>query len=198
MVDDFYEDPDGVRGEALQMNYQKASYVPYPGVISEKRDRRYRATGRKIGSYINAQDKNLIGGIQAFGEFRITLANDHPSFFAHSHGLWTGLISLTPHWLENDMHSLFLQPRNVECNPLVKDHWTVTERISLRYNRLLLFDSRMYHSFSPGFGTDRETGRLTQNFDMIDLGKNASQQSVRSFIARYSKGIPAGMRPTRV
>ena len=44
------------------------------------------------------------------------------------------------------------------------DRWTLVEEIAIGFNRLVLFEPRCFHFIGHGFGHNKQTARLTQQF----------------------------------
>jgi len=52
--------------------------------------------------------------------------------------------------------------------------WEEFGHIAMRFNRCLVFDGSLFHSRTSGFGTTKETGRLTQSFffDVVEVPRS--------------------------
>jgi hypothetical protein len=180
VVDDFYDDPDDVRGRALALDFQRAEGANYPGVTA--------ATPDDIEPTMTAFAR-LLGGIDLRcrrneGAFRIATAAD----MATRHSIvhvdtpdFSAVIHLSPKsaegtyfyrhrelGLERVSEADNLRPevrQAIEDDTLDLDAWEVTHMIPTRYNRLVVFDGKYFHS-GPHLltGETLDEGRLTQNF----------------------------------
>jgi hypothetical protein len=53
----------------------------------------------------------------------------------------------------------------VEQDACDLDQWEVVESLACRYNRLIIFNTNHYHVAAAGFGEDPASAKLTQNFN---------------------------------
>ena len=52
----------------------------------------------------------------------------------------------------------------ISLEHLKLDEWEETDRVEYRYNRCLIIDPTYFHSQTRVYGSDLQTGRMTQNF----------------------------------
>jgi len=180
VVDDFYDDPDDVRARALQLTYHRPEDVNYAGVVA--------ATSDDIEPVMTAF-ATLLGGIDIKcrrdeGAFRITTEADMadrrslvhvdtPDFSAvvhlsseHTEGTYfyrhkaLGLERVSP---EDNLRPEVREA--IERDTLDLNAWDQLHMIPMKYNRLLLFDGKYFHSGAHRLtGHTLEQGRMTQNF----------------------------------
>lgn len=173
IVDNFYDDVDSIRNFALQQefsvrgNFPGFRTKPYEGVEHTKLKRRMEEiVGKRItfwpGLYNTA--------------FQLTTKKD--STWIHHDGVTTmaGIIYLTPN-APVDAGTSFYQHKSgchthsdsepVNYNEVETPfkEWKETDRVANYYNRLVVYNSRRYHSSSiAGFGNSLKNGRLFQTF----------------------------------
>lgn len=180
VVDDFYDDPDDVRDRALQLSYRRPEDVYYPGVVA--------ATPDDIEQAMTAFSR-LLGGIDIKcrrdeGAFRITTEADMatrrslvhvdtPDFSAiiHLSKLEKGGTYFYRHKAlglervsEEDNRRLEVRAA-IERDTLNLGAWEQVHMIPMKYNRLLVFDGKYFHSGPARLtGHTLAEGRITQNF----------------------------------
>jgi hypothetical protein len=180
VVDDFYDNPDDVRERALRLNYRRPDGVNYPGVTADTPDD-IEPTMARFSA--------LLGGIDIKcqrnqGAFRITTAADMatrtsmihcdtPDFSAivhlsknHTEGTYfyrhkaLGLDRVSP-----EDNARLVVRQTIEADTLNLDAWETLYMIPMKYNRLLIFDGKYFHSGAHRLtGASLAEGRLTQNF----------------------------------
>ena len=180
VVDDFYDHPDEVRERALKLTYRRPKGVNYPGVVASMEDD-IRPTIKRFST--------LLGGIDIKcrrdeGAFRITTEADMtartslvhvdtPDFSAIVHlskGNEEGTYFYRHKALDLDRASQDdkLGPvvrRAIEADTLNLDAWERLYSIPMKYNRLLIFDGKYFHSGALRLtGANLAEGRMTQNF----------------------------------
>jgi len=180
VVDDFYDNPDEIRERALRLPYHRPKNVNYAGVVA--------ATEDDIRPTIECFSR-LLGGVNIKcrrdeGAFRITTEADMarrtsmvhvdtPDFSALVHlskgdGEGTHFyrhkaLGLERVSAEDNVRPLVRQA--IEADTLNLDAWDVLYSIPMKYNRLLIFDGKYFHSGAQRLtGATLEEGRLTQNF----------------------------------
>jgi hypothetical protein len=180
VVDDFYDDPDEIRARALRLKYKRPEGVNYPGVVASTPDDIEPAM---------ASFSRLLGGIDIKcrrdqGAFRITTAADTarrtsmvhvdtPDFSAIVH-LSKGQGEGTYFYRHKALDLERVSPednerpavrRAIETDTLNLAAWEVIHMIPMKYNRLLIFDGKYFHSGAHRLtGATRAEGRMTQNF----------------------------------
>jgi hypothetical protein len=173
VIDNFYENPLEVRQFALKQNYHSDYY--YPG-------------NRSTFSFTNDEMKNKIeqiikpfgGNIISFPINNTSCDNGHFQYstlkdktWIHNDELntnWGGIIYLTPDAPVSSGTSIFRHKESNLChlekmkNSNDYSKWEIVDNIGNVFNRLLLFDSQLYHASSEYFGTDINNSRLFQVF----------------------------------
>jgi hypothetical protein len=180
VVDDFYDDPDAVRAQALGLSYRRPSGVNYPGLVAASPD---------DISPTMARMSKLLGGIdikyqRSQGAFRVTTESDMaartsivhvdtPDFSAIVH-LSKGTAEGTHFYRHKglDLERVSAEDnaraevrRAIEEDSLNLAAWEHLFTIPMKYNRLLIFDGKYFHSGAQRLtGASLAEGRLTQNF----------------------------------
>jgi hypothetical protein len=180
VVDDFYDDPDAVRERALGLEYARPDGVNYPGVVANTPD--------DVGPTMRRFSK-LLGGIDikykpGEGAFRITteadLAGrtsmvhvDTPDFSALVHlsrGAAEGTYFYRHRRLGIERVSAEDNQRKevrdaIHADTLDLSAWELIHSVPMKYNRLLIFDGKYFHSGAQRLtGAALAEGRMTQNF----------------------------------
>jgi hypothetical protein len=180
VIDDFYEDPDAVREMALGLDYSYPAGVNYPG--------RTAATPQDIRPIVE-RFSDLLGGRALKcrsddGNFRVTTQDDMSRRSSLVH-VDTPEYSVVIHLSRDDREgTYFYRHRGLALervslednrNPAVRETierdtldlaaWEEMYRIPMRYNRMLLFDGKYFHSGAQTLaGGSIAEGRLTQHF----------------------------------
>lgn len=193
IVDGFYKNPHHVRDRALSMRYGKNPNIPYPGLISEgclpdrmkTLDRIVRLMG---GGGIDRDSLSRNQGIHFCGEFRAIRKRDELPFYVHAHRRqYSALVYLNlPHQCVGG--TSFYRHKKTGAETLLMERgkktvlnekaaripmtdatdpekWQETTRVPMVFNRLIIFNGQIFHSWSAGFGGRIQNARLTQNFD---------------------------------
>ena len=180
VIDDFYDDPDAIRKQALRLTYRRPEGVNYPGVVSPP--------AADIVPVIE-RFSMLLGGIDIKcrrdqGEFRITTAADTatrksivhidtPDFSAIVHlskertegTYFYRNKALNLDWVSPDDNMRPEVRGVIEADTLNLDAWEIIHTIPMKYNRLLIFDGKYFHSGAHRLtGNSLAEGRMTQNF----------------------------------
>ena len=180
VVDDFYDDPDAVRARALALPYSRPSGVNYPGLTAMTPD--------PIEPIMRTFSR-LLGDIDITcrrdeGAFRITTAADMdtrtslvhvdtPDFSAIIHlsegpGEGTHFYRHRKLGIErvSEEDNARAEVRAlIEADTLDQSAWEPVHTIPMKYNRLVIFDGKYFHSGARRLtGSDLTSGRLTQNF----------------------------------
>jgi len=182
VIDDFYENPDEVREQALKMHFFKAGHGNYPGV---RTDPVSEHDSEIIKNYI--QDHILKQEIiywprEANSSFQYTVETDK-SWIHHDATTWAAVCYLTPNpekeagtaifrhkesgvsWYNPVDDSTEFNFSKGLANPMDNDLWETITEVSNVYNRMVIYRGNLYHSsMKPGFGTCVKTGRLFQTF----------------------------------
>ena len=178
--DDFYENGHAIRKIALELDYQYVEGVNYPGRVA--------LTTQDIRPIVERLSDHL-GGIavrcrQDDGYFRITTQEDasRQVSLVHIDSLdYSAVIYLsvddtegTSFYRHRGLDMSLVPPREhldpkvltaIEQDTLDLDAWEEIYNVPARFNRLLLFDSRYFHSGAKTLtGRSIADGRLTQHF----------------------------------
>jgi len=182
IIDDFYENPDQVREQALKMRYFKAGHGNYPGVRTDPvSPHDSEVTKNYIQNHI-LKEQITWWPSEANTAFQYTIETD-TSWIHHDATTWAAVCYLTPnaekeagtaifrhketgtHWWNPDDDSTDFNQSKGLGNPMNNDLWETITEVSNVYNRLVLYRGNMYHSsMKPGFGDCLENGRLFQTF----------------------------------
>lgn len=180
VVDDFYDDPDDVRDRALQLRYYRPEGVNHPGVVA--------ATPDDLEPIMSAFS-TLLGGLDLKcrrdeGAFRITTQADmalRRSIVHVDSPDFSAVVHLSKHDAEGTYFyrhkALGLERVSardnrrpdvraaIERDTLDLDAWEQIHMIPMKYNRLLIFDGKYFHSSAHRLtGCTLAEGRMTQNF----------------------------------
>ena len=180
VVDEFYEDPDAIVERALALEYTREKAVNYPGVMAE--------TFQDLEPIMSSFSALLAGldikyrGIQ--GSFRVTTERDTEARAALVHldsSDFSAVVHLSRRPAEGTSFyrhkRLGLEyvtaednrnpevKRAIEEDTLDLSAWDLTHVIPMKYNRLVLFDGKHFHSGPQRLeGVTLADGRMTQNF----------------------------------
>lgn len=186
VIDDFLSDPHGARRQALGLDYDPAfKKGNYPGLLSTNAlpiQGLDESVGRVIGTPVKADPET------SHGHCRLTLKADKGRSGVHIDPcFYSGILylSLDEHcrggtdFFRHRRTGLDGVPGSPAAlaatgygdpNALIEDvvnkdtthasRWERTTRVPMRFNRLILFKPWQFHNAGPGFGSDRETGRL--------------------------------------
>jgi len=185
VVDDFIDNPDGLRDAGLRLNYPAGDNV-FPGRNSVERIN-LEGLSAQVSRLVGEPLQPLVPS-QAHGKFRITLAGDAGRARVHvdpSH--WSGILYLSkpgdcrggteffrhlPTGTErapyNDAEARAMghaSARQMTAEILERDgtddsKWEMTMRVPMRYNRLVLLRPWLWHTAGEAFGDSMENGRL--------------------------------------
>lgn len=191
VIDDFYKNPEAVRSLALNAEYKDVSQLNYPGFQSLKSYSSLEVV--KTMETILSRKLNIDPQLTTFGKFRIMLKETGSRLKVHldGHADWTGVLYLsspedckggtafyrhkatgldgpapTNHLQRLGFHTWEeMEQRLIEADTLNPDAWEETAYVGMKYNRLVLFQgSQLFHCHTESFGTNKENGRMTQNF----------------------------------
>lgn len=192
IVDDFYDDAPEVRRRALRLDYPddpegKAYYAGRNSRLMLMNDRMIKVFSRLVGH------KLVPSPDSANGHFRVSLAGDRARQDIHvDPGRdWGGVLYLNPpeqcrggtsffRHKELGIEAMPLKPEEirsygyrdyehmrrsiVETDGQDRGRWDLTMTVPMRFNRLVLFRSNLWHSFAENFGDSVENARLIQVF----------------------------------
>jgi hypothetical protein len=180
VVDDFYDNPYVIRERALRLKYARPEGVNYPGLVADTPD---------DITPVMEQFSMLLGGLDIKcqknqGAFRITTAADMARRTSLVH-VDTPDFSAIIHLSKGDAEGTYfyrhkalgLERVSAEDNirPIVRSAietdtlnlaaWDVVHTIPMKFNRLIIFDGKYFHSGAHCLtGSSIEEGRMTQNF----------------------------------
>lgn len=185
IVDDFLNDPDRVRQQALKLDYPEQRGV-FPGRNSQQRlqlDGLSEVVSHLVGEPLVPAPPN-----QSHGKCRVTLASDEGLGRVHIDvSSWSGILYLSKAedcrggteffrhkrtgWdrfpldineIRKGGFSSFQEAQKVlvEEEGTNEDRWESVMNVPMRYNRLVLLRPWLWHTAGPGFGDKLENGRL--------------------------------------
>lgn len=192
VVDDFLSDPDEVRAFAIRAEYVPA-WGSWDGFHTMARHPNTKDELYAMASLVSGNEPNWaeIDASYQFwhkasaGGFALMLGGAAGVLHAHRRsGEWAGVVYLsTPQDCSGRKGTIFFRHRDTGLEqvsgvdpPLAEEKralddggvssaWAELEASEMKYNRLILFDSRRFHAASSGFGTDASNGRLIQVFN---------------------------------
>ncbi|HUP56948.1 MAG TPA: DUF6445 family protein [Bdellovibrionota bacterium] len=193
IVDNFYEDPGAIRSLALQANYYMGGQTAY---LRSKEcywdDRLLEVFSKLLNRRVQIGAKNTYES----GNFKVSNSRYEKSKDIHydTHTDWNAIVYLnlpeqceggTSMWrhkatgLEGvpspeDMQRLgfgtekdFYKKMVLE-DGLVRSNWEEIFRIPMKYNRLVIIPSRLFHSRTSDFGVGASDSRLIHTFFLTD------------------------------
>lgn len=151
IIDNFLENPDVVRKSALSLDFKSSGI--FPGLRSDRADYDYENyVKQKLEIVLNYKIKEFV---QDSFRFQICF-NDADTWVHKDETDWAGILYLTPNAPHEAGTGIYEEDNN---------EWKLVTAIGNVYNRLALYNGRLFHrSIMPGFGHNKETGRLTQVF----------------------------------
>jgi len=176
VIDNFYSNPDEVRKYILTQDFKVKGN--YPG--NRTRSFATEELKKTIQNFIEP----FSGKITDFplsensynGSFQFTTSRDHSWIHVDSYNNWGGIVYLTPDApLSSGTGFYKFKGNNVmyqetehsaETGKYSQDvtKWELIDRVGNVYNRLILFNSKKFHTSLDYFGTDKFDGRLFQVF----------------------------------
>lgn len=151
VVDNFLDNPDAVRNSALSLNFYETG--EFPGIRSDRADGDYEIyIQHKIEKILNCKIKEWV-----LDSFRFQLCLEGEESWVHRDPCeWAGILYLTPNAPLEAGTGIY--KGDLTNSELVNGIGNV-------YNRIILYPGEMLHrSIVSGFGSNKETGRLTQTF----------------------------------
>lgn len=151
VVENFLDNPDIVRQSVLDLDFNQTG--DFPGLRTDRADKDYENyVQEKIESVLGASVKEWV---QDSFRFQLCLENDD-TWIHKDETDWAGILYLTPDAPVESGTGIYRKQN---------DSWELITSIGNIYNRLALYNGRLYHrSIVPGFGNCIRTGRLTQVF----------------------------------
>jgi hypothetical protein len=179
VIDNFYDEPLKVRDFALSQKYITEDY--YPGKRSE-----ISFSNENIKNKIEEIILPFAGKIIKFvcndhtnsnGKFQYTTSHDRSWIHADIHTDWGAIVYLTPNApLSSGTGFYKLIDSNIDentetnynnlCRMYRNDmtKWKLVDNVGNVFNRLIIFNSKRFHSSMDYFGTNINDGRLFQVF----------------------------------
>jgi hypothetical protein len=192
VVDSFYDDPDEVREFALSCTFTQAvgSWV---GLHSYERAPNTKETLFRIAALLSDDLPNWDEIDRSYQFWRKAACGGFATLFSgqegiiHAHrrsGDWAAVVFLAkPEDCDGRDGTRFFRHagtgRTHSCGPDDEvfrealadarndERWELVDVVPMKYNRLVLFDSRFFHAPSPGFGRSVPDCRLTQVFNFV-------------------------------
>ena len=182
ILDDFYTDPMETREMALSQEFSVQGNYPgirTPSVLNQSVYDVVQKIIFPAGGKITRWDMD-----QYTGSFQYTTSRDRSWIHADQTTIWAGVCYLTPDAPLSAGTGLFrhkptgleMAPRNPDgsynmelLNQIYQDSqdmtkWEMTERLSNKFNRLVIYRGDYFHMSLDYFGTDKYNGRLFQTF----------------------------------
>ena len=172
--DDFYDDPDKVRNQALTKSYeQPPGNTGRLAVTAVCNEAEAKAMIDLLKPYLPRDKENNIVGAQVL--FRYTLANTRKKVFCHVDGCSNaGIVYLSKpedcaggttiyrHKTTGD--EIYNKANRHLYNFADESQWEILQQIDMSYNRLVMYPGQLFHAITPVFfGDNIENARLTQN-----------------------------------
>jgi hypothetical protein len=175
VIENFYENPDAVRKDALEAVYPVKGN--FPGQRSES----------KFYGDMKAKFENIIGRKIKYwptggynGSFQYVLESNR-SWIHRDLTEWSAVIFLTPNAPKNGGTKFYNFKKNNQTyslhdemenemseNAHNEDAWDLVDVVGNNYNRCVLFRGKRSHISDKYFGTDINTARLFQTFFFDD------------------------------
>lgn len=190
VVDEFYKAPELVRQMAMCATYASAAAFNFPGWQSTKAY--VPAALSEVFSGLLGETVSVDPARVTWGQFRIIQAEAGAVRKVHADRSidWAGMVYLTPGLTANEGTGFFEHATGFAGPPTDHDarrlgfadatefdqlatrpdsadptKWKLLDVVEPRFNRLVLFrGSALYHAPLGGAGTEKHSGRLTQNF----------------------------------
>lgn len=167
IIDNFLDKPDLVRDSVMQIAFDR--FGQYPGLRSDRADYDYEHyVQQKIEAMLNKKIQEFTSDSFAF---QLCLEGDQTWIHMDHDCEWAGVLYLTPDApiaagtgiFRHSVSKIYKGPS--EHASTNDDEWELITMIGNVYNRLVLYKANLYHrSLIAGFGSSKDTGRLTQVF----------------------------------
>lgn len=182
VVDDFYSNPVEVRNFALQQEFNITGNFPGFRTKSLLND-----TIKDALEYIvSPWGGNVTDWFddEYTGAFQYTTEEHHSWIHSDGGNKWAGVLYLTPNApisagtafyrhkqtrIEYFQHKTETPTEQDLRHPYLQDYkdvtkWEMTDYVSNKFNRLVLYRANLFHKSLDYFGKDKHTGRLFQVF----------------------------------
>lgn len=171
IFDNFLEDPQARRDLALLSKFEtiEATGVEFPGIA-------------RLSTHDSKRLKSYVPHETCTEFFRLTREGDILPTYIHNDAAmarWTGILYLnkapvggTAFWQHRGTKTTRPSPtHNIEKlreDGLHQERWELRHVVEMKWNRLVLFDARLWHSPFPrsGWGSSPSDGRLIQVYFM--------------------------------
>ena len=185
IVDNFYSNPYKTREFILTQEFKIRGNYPGQRTVSFANEELKKSIekfvspfGGKITNF-PIGDKDPQGNENYNGAFQYTTSRDRSWFHVDGWNNWGGIVYLTPNAPLNSGTGFYQYEDGTRTemggkirknDKLVGDHsqdvtkWKLVDKAANVFNRLILFNSKLYHSSMDYFGTTKEDGRLFQCF----------------------------------
>lgn len=161
IVDDFYTNPHEVRNHALGLNFE--TFGNYPGIRSCPEP---QSQSDYLKQYIqkNILHEKILHWNNEYNTCYQYTTADSETWIHQDETDWAGVLYLTPDAPIESGTGIY-EPLVDNPNGNGLEDWKQIDSVGNIFNRLVLYRGYLYHrSVLPGFGTDKETGRLFQTF----------------------------------
>lgn len=169
VIDDFYEDPTKVREFALSQKFH------ITGDFLGSRTDCFITNDiiKKIESYLYQYDVDMTkirSPRFGSGSFQYITSKYKPEVYIDNNSDWSGIIFLTPDANEKagirfyDYHDINSTLEIMKKYSKDMTKWNETDKIYHKFNRLILFNSKKWHSMAEHFGLDQYDSGLFQMF----------------------------------
>lgn len=168
IVDNFYNNPLGVRTFALNQEFSITGNFPgkrTQSFLTEDVKRAIQHWMIPLGMVTNWYDGSYSGA------FQLTTCNDRSWIHSDYNTMWAGVCYLTPDAPLSAGTGLFKHKATGNYSKVTTDYessdvtkWELADRIGNKFNRLIIYNSNLFHSSLDYFGDSDESGRLFQVF----------------------------------
>jgi hypothetical protein len=177
IFDNFYQNPDEIREYALGLDFNVKGN--YPGARTTPEGSIQRDYLKQYFEEHIVKQKITTWDSEYNTSFQFTTEKDTTWVHHDSVTNWAAVLYLTPDApiesgtgiYKNIESGVYLHSPdntidyndNEDCRDLTK--WKLIDQCANIYNRLFVYNANLYHrSIVPGFGKDKEDGRLFQTF----------------------------------
>ncbi len=180
IIDDFLDDPDYIRGVALNAEYNLTG--SFPGSRTYQCDEKYNEEIKnkleailktKIVEWTKHRNEKTDEIIDVDTSCFQLCLQDSKTWIHQDPNEYTAILYLTPNAPIDSGTGVYMHKktgiyRHIESDQVDDidiNNWQLIIFSGNVYNRLFIFRGDLYHrSVVPGFGTDKYTGRITQTF----------------------------------
>jgi len=172
VINNFYNDFSAVREMALGMNFNIEGNYPglrtVPNFTQSAKDTIQKIIYPHAGKVTDWLDNNP--GTYS-GSFQLCFETDITWIHADIHNMWSGICYLFPKPPVQTGTGFY---KHIETNQryyIDNFHdgydisaWQLTDYVENTYNKLILFNGKLFHKATGYFGNTKETARLFQTF----------------------------------